>query len=595
MKFLTQPSPDAARRFELEARAMMRIRSPYCVHAIDMGRTPDGERYLVTEFVDGDLLSTWMKRRPSLEAILTVATQIALALAAAHREGLIHRDLKPANVIVQQTQSGPQVRVLDFGLAKLLGREQGDLTKTGEVLGTPGFMSPEQLRGLKSIGPATDLYCLGAVLFEMLDGVPVFSGETSLAIAMQHLADPAPPLRRAVPPRLRALVARLLEKEPSKRSATAAGVADELREILSGSGATALSSAPTTPAVPRRVAVLVGVLVLGLVGAIVVLSGPGEEAPPVVSQRSTSRVAALIAANDVGRPPQRTPEPAALVVDAAGEVDLGRNAAGCEGMTIWEPGTHRFDELTIHIPPGYSPTRTYPVVMLFHDGFQESDPALRNLDFGSIDEGRDYVVIAPLGNAWVTSHHWEDQQVQQHAFRALNRMSVDLCLDRDNIYALGHGKGGNAAYGLACHIPVRAIAVFGHRLTDDCAPRCAPKPPIATLEIFPDHDSVAPAEGGEGCGGGGYRPISAEIARSKKRQSCRGPATSREVAGGTCQTWTCGAPYAACVVDGGRAWPGRPRHFEIGAILRRCRDDGATQFGVTAAIWDFFDEARAAR
>src|SRR5262249_26773250 len=160
----------------------------------------------------------------------------ALAMQHAHERGVLHRDLKPANVLLMPA-SGGQVgtpKIADFGLAKKL--DEVGLTQTGAVLGTPAYMAPEQARGQKAqLGPACDVYALGAILYECLTGRPPFVGKDALEVLQQVLTDePAPPsrLRGKVPWDLETICLKCLEKDPSRRYASAAELADDLRRFL---------------------------------------------------------------------------------------------------------------------------------------------------------------------------------------------------------------------------------------------------------------------------------------------------------------------------------------------------------------------------
>ena len=177
---------DMRHRLEREAAALRRLDHPNCVRYLKAGARR-GQPYIITEFVDGEELGVWASRGRSLGELLSVCAQIADCLAHTHRSGVVHRDLKPANVLVLPEGA---VKVIDFGISKIIGR-QGDITKTGEVVGTAGFMSPEQLRG-EPVGPATDQYALGTMMFELLEGRPPFAGPTALAVSMAHLNDPVP-------------------------------------------------------------------------------------------------------------------------------------------------------------------------------------------------------------------------------------------------------------------------------------------------------------------------------------------------------------------------------------------------------------------
>jgi tRNA A-37 threonylcarbamoyl transferase component Bud32 len=218
-------------RFRREARSVAQLSHPHIVTVIDRGED-DGQQFIVFEYVDGENLKQFVERTgplPTRRAI-ELAVEIADALAFAHEHGLIHRDVKPQNVLL--TPDG-DAKVTDFGIARSFEVEHG-MTQTGTVLGTSNYLSPEQAGG-KPTTPATDVYSLGVVVYELLTGDVPFPGENFVAIAMKHINDPPPDLlerRPDVPLRLAAAVDRALEKDPARRFASMAEFAAELRRCL---------------------------------------------------------------------------------------------------------------------------------------------------------------------------------------------------------------------------------------------------------------------------------------------------------------------------------------------------------------------------
>ena len=218
-------------RFRREARSVAQLSHPHIVTVIDRGED-DGQQFIVFEYVDGENLKQLVERTgplPTRRAI-ELAIEIADALAFAHEHGLIHRDVKPQNVLL--TPDG-DAKVTDFGIARSFEVEHG-MTQTGTVLGTSNYLSPEQAGG-KPTTPATDVYSLGVVVYELLTGDVPFPGENFVAIAMKHINDPPPDLlqrRPDVPLRLAAAVDRALEKDPTRRFASMAEFAAELRLCL---------------------------------------------------------------------------------------------------------------------------------------------------------------------------------------------------------------------------------------------------------------------------------------------------------------------------------------------------------------------------
>jgi len=259
-------STEAAKRFHREARAASALSHPHTIRVIDFGQTPERELYLAMEFLDGRPLAEVMSAegRLPLDRTLKIAAEIASSLVEAHERGLVHRDLKPENVILQDVANDPDfVKVLDFGIAKFLTGSSGDsaVTRTGAVIGTPQYMAPEQARASRALTTASDVYSLGVVMYEMLSGLTPFTGDSPVDVLMAHVTDPAPPLPSDldVPDDVRALVARLLAKEPEHRP-SAAEVARECEAIrereralsfLATAGArTAAVGEPSTPTPP---------------------------------------------------------------------------------------------------------------------------------------------------------------------------------------------------------------------------------------------------------------------------------------------------------------------------------------------------------
>ncbi|HEX6242600.1 MAG TPA: serine/threonine-protein kinase, partial [Polyangiales bacterium] len=237
LKFLApRYARDAAarERFLREARAANRIDHEHIIDITDFGETSDNLVFLVMEYLEGDTLSNVIERGAlAPERALTIAHQLATALARAHELDVIHRDIKPDNIFVLQRRGGDFVKLLDFGLAKVAGEHR--LTATGKVFGTPEYLAPEQARG-ESITGQADQYALGCVLYEMLTGTLPFEGPHP-EVVLKHLqAEVAPPSRRKLglplAREMDALVLRMLAKHPGERFTDAYHLADELRQLL---------------------------------------------------------------------------------------------------------------------------------------------------------------------------------------------------------------------------------------------------------------------------------------------------------------------------------------------------------------------------
>jgi serine/threonine-protein kinase len=295
---------EIVQRFFNEARAAAMIKHPGIVEVYDVGRHTDGSAYLVMELLEGDsLASKLMPGEPSETPFVhAVGRQIAAALGAAHKKGIIHRDLKPENVFLAvdpESPDGMRVKLLDFGVAKLVSPTTSLSTVSGSVLGTPVYMSPEQCRGAERVDPRSDLYSLGCILYEMACGQPPFYERGLGDMIMAHIQrEPRPPreLNATLPRALEDLILRLLAKSPDDRPQSADAVVDELDGLVAESerltrrfaaGTQRRSQDPTTRSLPyplrrrRRWVWLAaaGVLVAGAVtGGYALLVG--RAAPP---------------------------------------------------------------------------------------------------------------------------------------------------------------------------------------------------------------------------------------------------------------------------------------------------------------------------
>jgi len=230
LKFLStgdELRPEAVTRFTREAQSVTRIKSEHIARVLDMGTVESGAPFIVMELLEGQDLHKFVRRKgplPIAEAVEFIL-QAAEGVAEAHAAGIVHRDLKPANLFLSYRPDGsPFVRVLDFGIAKNLQakKEAGDVSLTvgTDVLGSPNYMAPEQIRNPKDVDPRADIWSLGAILYKLLTGRTAFEADNpsaTLAMIVMEEAEPVRMLRPDVPPQLEAIVQRCLEKKIDRR------------------------------------------------------------------------------------------------------------------------------------------------------------------------------------------------------------------------------------------------------------------------------------------------------------------------------------------------------------------------------------------
>jgi eukaryotic-like serine/threonine-protein kinase len=280
--------PDQLERFRREARAVAQISHPNVVAVIDAGNDEDGHPYIVFEYVEGETLKERIDRygRLPLDEAAAYAIEVGRGLQAAHLAGMVHRDVKHQNVLID---SEGRAKVTDFGIA--LSREADGLTKTGRVLGTTDYVSPEQAMG-KPVDDRSDIYSLGILLFEMLRGDVPFKAETLVGVAMKHVNDPMPDIQASRPgtsAALAAVIERSTQKDPKKRYGDMGAMLADLEgalevEIARAGGATeeatsVLRSVPSRQRLlsPRSVSIVGILLVLaGVLAALALVELGGE-------------------------------------------------------------------------------------------------------------------------------------------------------------------------------------------------------------------------------------------------------------------------------------------------------------------------------
>jgi|AGTN01.1.fsa_nt_gi Serine/threonine protein kinase len=235
---IDQMTPDMILRFQQEARAASRLNHPNLITVLDFGMTQKNKPFLVMEFVEGDSLEARLNTGEPLplDEAVWILCQICDGMSHAHKTGVVHRDLKPSNVMLLRNcrPEDPNVRIVDFGIAKVKGlfNSDGGVTKTGAMLGSPYYVSPEQINN-SDVDPRADVYSVGCIMYRMFAGHPPFEGETYIETITAHLHQPVPKLPDSldIPNKLKAVIYRCLSKSPDGRPETMDALSDELNTI----------------------------------------------------------------------------------------------------------------------------------------------------------------------------------------------------------------------------------------------------------------------------------------------------------------------------------------------------------------------------
>jgi serine/threonine-protein kinase len=327
---------NAVKRFLTEAQAIAKLDSHYTVTVYDFGVTRDGQLYYTMELLKGQPLSTVIREQGPLELgrCVTMVSQVCDSLGEAHERGILHRDVKPDNLFVVDRRGEEELRVLDFGIAKLMGAAKGDtMTAAGMIVGTPQYLSPEQAMGNPLVA-ASDLYSLAVVLYEMIVGMPPFQGETPIKTLWAHIQDPYPEshVRNpsvVVPKTVEAFLRRALEKDPVQRFQSAHAFHQAFKKAVAERG----SSKDTVTLQPLRPAEHTTGMRRTPWESLETINGPSKAPAALGDNKETASIL-----TDSPRQAEPQPHPAELAfeTDETAEAPPDVAEASVEAVPDWE-------------------------------------------------------------------------------------------------------------------------------------------------------------------------------------------------------------------------------------------------------------------
>lgn len=598
-------------RFMRELRVIAKLQCPNTLTLYDFGKTDAGVLFMVTEYVEGEDLFELLERRGTISETdaLHVLHQCLLSLSEAHELGVLHRDIKPHNIrLTTYGDDALRVKVLDFGLSKTLEDEDSStLTAAGVAVGTPRYMSPEQLGG-HELTPASDIYSLGLVVYEMVHARPERPDGSIASRRSLQLPNDA-----RFTPGFRTLVNRMLQRPLPERYKTAAEVLAAVKAVRAGetpappataspfrahtggyeairTGSHRAVSAETgPPRPPTRYVVALAALALAIgAGAYVLFS---EDEPPPVIRRPVQPVSMMNPLEES----LTEPEDEVLPV-----VDLGPTTGffdgKCEGLEELGPGIREFTRLAgitqeralVYVPAGYDPTKPHGLVWVFHDYSFKGEEFIQWMatQLATVDVKEQYIVLAPTSHGQTT---WRGGSEFEAALAGLDIARQNLCIDPNKIFAWSHGFGGRATMkSVMCMPDIAAVATSAYRVRDErgvCEPASGPKP---YLHIAATNDDIAPLKGGRGC----IYPaphVDKQITFFRNRNGCEGDHKRLpEMREGECREWDCRVPFRDCRAFGGRVLPGM-EVSKRSPVIPMCAPQ-PSGFPYVKTIWEFFRE-----
>ena len=609
-------------RFEREVQILARLRDPHTVRLVTYGEC-DGTLYLVFEYVAGRDLTDLLAERGRLEPseVTHIVRQVLASLREAHDAGLVHRDLKPANIRITEHDGDPLVaRLLDFGIARATDDSHPSITKTGELVGTPRYMSPEQLTNAP-LTPASDLYSLGMIAFELLAGPQALHGarlgDQLVRLRSGHLFS-APELERLGA--LYAVIQKMTARRIEDRFPSAAAVFAALDGAAASRPSGRENSVPvaTNPdsQSPSRAGglAIVGIAAVVIIATVVIAMSlvsqfsdsstepVAQKLPPaLLNQPQRATASPDLGANDVGLTDVTDVTDVTVVTDVAEPDHVSEFATvGCGRQPMFN-GQDPIDGDLIVLPPNYDPEFAHPTVILLHTDYVPPKNLFEASGFATYAERDRVVVLVPQSGGSLAEQAWRGKEEDNARVRHLYEdISTRFCLDRSRTYLVGHGNGGSIAQSLSCEPWVTATAINSYSPGSNSKSSnvdrriCGTAKP--TIWLYPTKSPHIPIDGSQSCNN--KRRVSIGQLREilRTRNGCNGPSIETfSHAGSTCQRWACDVRLEFCRIEGGAPWPGTTVEagHAFNDLLRDvrgkqpCGPDPEPDFPIGERIWQF--------
>lgn len=595
----THYSPQLKARYERELRLMAPLRDPHTVRLLVYGQGAHGELYLVFELVQGTPLREVLATRGVLtyDEASVIVSQLLSSLREAHQAGIIHRNVTPDSVFIAHRDDGLHATLADFGVARAVGNEHPSVTATGDLAGTPRYMSPEQVLR-QPITAGSDLFAVGLLGYEMMFGSAALPGD-SLGAVLERMQRPRPVDVHA-PGALGEVLDQMTRNAAASRYPNAGVALDDLRRRtqlqFTGTLPHPAASVLATPNVDATTEAQVGQLagsshtkLWGVAVALVV---------------AIAVVAAILTVNVLRRPPApvepqpkrelgglttvETPPPAPRVTVAKIELPEDKksriysHSLGCK-----QPGVRPYRGELHYIPKHYDGSEPWPLVIMLTNDYLSAHELLHNSGFIDLANRNNWLLLVAddesAGLGVPGSWKWRDAAMTAKVQAEFDEFSFRHCVDPTRVYVVSHGVGGERAEELACEPWVAAFVSNGY-IPRSRTPVCDRQ--IARLQLHPEDSPHYGRKGGPPCVGA--QPLSQEQAMQlwRVRNGCEGKPAITKVDEATCHTWQCETPYTFCGVPGGTLWP--PGHVEYAwHVFMSCDGDSEPAMDVTSFVERF--------